>query len=202
MNSAVENVMTFWPIATIGSGGLGCRKSAIGLNRSRGSALRPAAQPTRPHDRAGRRQRKPFVVESTATLAGDSNELGEGKEPATADVEGVRRLLEGEVLPWFENRRKNWPTGPLIRDPAFGDALDPNKLERLGRYEVHLDRKLERMLTMLLRLKHLRRTTVKPLGIGCAAWNTQDHCLSKIIALVRPVRGSHRLARWPGSCSR
>jgi hypothetical protein len=33
----------------------------------------------------------------------------------------------------------------------------PDKLERLGRYEVHLDRKLERMLAMLLRLKELRR---------------------------------------------
>ena len=40
-------------------------------------------------------------------------------------------------------------------------ALDPDKLDRLGRYEVHLDRKLERMLTMLLRLKDLRRTTVE-----------------------------------------
>ncbi len=29
---------------------------------------------------------------------------------------------------------------------AFGEALDPDKLERLGRYEVHLDRKLERTL--------------------------------------------------------
>ena len=35
----------------------------------------------------------------------------------------------------------------LIREQAFGEALDPDKLERLGRYEVHLDRKLERMLT-------------------------------------------------------
>jgi hypothetical protein len=41
---------------------------------------------------------------------------------------------------------------PLIREQAFGEALDPDKLERLSRYEVHLDRKLERMLTMLLRL--------------------------------------------------
>jgi len=47
---------------------------------------------------------------------------------------------------------------PLIREQAFGDALDPKKLEGLGRYEVHLDRKLERMLSMLLRLKDLRRT--------------------------------------------
>jgi len=38
---------------------------------------------------------------------------------------------------------------PLIREQAFGEALNPDKLERLGRYEVHLDRKLERMLAML-----------------------------------------------------
>jgi hypothetical protein len=32
------------------------------------------------------------------------------------------------------------------------------EIERLGRYEVHLDRKLERTLAMLLRLKELRGT--------------------------------------------
>ena len=46
---------------------------------------------------------------------------------------------------------------PLIREQAFGESLDPDKLERLSRYEVHLDRKLERMLAMLLRLKELRQ---------------------------------------------
>jgi len=65
----------------------------------------------------------------------------------------------------------HWPFGrlsfltllanrPLIREQAFGEALDPDKLERLGRYEVHLDRKLERMLAMLLRLKDLRAGAV------------------------------------------
>jgi hypothetical protein len=44
-----------------------------------------------------------------------------------------------------------------LREQAFGEALDADKLEQLGRYEVHLDRKLERMLTMLLRLKDLRQ---------------------------------------------
>jgi hypothetical protein len=65
------------------------------------------------------------------------------------------------VLPWFENRQKELANRPLIREQAFGDALDPKKLEGLGRYEVHLDRKLERMLSMLLRLKDLRRNTIK-----------------------------------------
>jgi hypothetical protein len=32
---------------------------------------------------------------------------------------------------------------PLSCEQAFGESLDPDKLERLGRYEVHLDRKLD-----------------------------------------------------------
>ncbi len=54
-------------------------------------------------------------------------------------------------------------TGEPARDPhqAFGEALDADKLERLGRYEVHLDRKLERMLAMLLRLKDLRQGAIE-----------------------------------------
>jgi hypothetical protein len=61
------------------------------------------------------------------------------------------------VLAWFEARKKELANRPLIRGQAFGESLDPDKLERLGRYEVHLDRKLERMLAMLLRLKDLRQ---------------------------------------------
>jgi hypothetical protein len=95
-------------------------------------------------------------------LARAPDELGEDEQPATADVEGLRRFLEDEVLPWFENRRKDLANRPLIREQAFGEALDPDKLERLGRYEVHLDRKLERMLAMLLRLKELRRSETSP----------------------------------------
>ena len=56
--------------------------------------------------------------------------------------------------------RRNWPTARLIREQAFGESLDPDKLERLGRYEVHLDRKFERMLSMLLRLKDLRQGAI------------------------------------------
>jgi hypothetical protein len=85
----------------------------------------------------------------------------QGNEPATADEAGLQRFLEDEVLPWFETRRMELANRPLIREQAFGEALDPDKLERLGRYEVHLDRKLERTLAMLLRLKNLRQGTVE-----------------------------------------
>ena len=93
-------------------------------------------------------------------LAHDPDDFEEGEEPATADVEGLRRFLEREVQDWFENRKKDLANRPLIREQAFGEALDPDKLERLGRYEVHLDRKLERMLAMLLRLRDLRQGAV------------------------------------------
>ncbi len=90
-------------------------------------------------------------------LARDPDELDEDEEPATADVESLRRFLEHEVLPWFVTRRKELANRPLIREQAFGEALDADKLERLGRYKVHLDRKLERTLAMLIRLQDLRR---------------------------------------------
>ncbi len=85
---------------------------------------------------------------------------GEGEEPATDDTEGLLGFLAAKVLPWFDARKKELANCPLIREQAFGEALDPDKLERLGRYEVHLDRKLERMLAMLLRLTDLRQAAV------------------------------------------
>jgi hypothetical protein len=90
-------------------------------------------------------------------LARDPDELEEDAKPYADDTAGLQRFLEGEILPWFATRRKELANRPLIREQAFGEALDPDKLERLGRYEVHLDRKLERTLGMLLKLQDLRR---------------------------------------------
>ncbi len=38
----------------------------------------------------------------------------------------------------------------------FGEAFDPRPLGNLARYETHLDRKLQRILSMLLKLQELR----------------------------------------------
>lgn len=75
----------------------------------------------------------------------------------TADSDGLRRFIEKELRPWYVQRRKELENRPLIRAQAFGQSLDPDKLSRLARYEVHLDRKLERTLAMLLRLQDLQR---------------------------------------------
>ena len=85
-------------------------------------------------------------------VSGNPDEIDEGEEPYQAEASDLRRFLEE-----FETRRKELANRPLIREQAFGEALDPGKLDQLGRYEIHLDRKLERMLAMLLRLRDLRR---------------------------------------------
>ncbi len=89
-------------------------------------------------------------------LACDPDELEEDEEPATADAECLKQFLERKVLSWYVTRKMELANRPLIREQAFGEAFDPDKLERLGRYEVHLDRKLERTLAMLIRLQELR----------------------------------------------
>ena len=68
----------------------------------------------------------------------------------------MERFLRGQVLPWYEERRKELEHRPLIRSQAFGEALEPKLLEPLARYEAHLDRKLGRTLSMLIRLREVR----------------------------------------------
>jgi hypothetical protein len=47
-----------------------------------------------------------------------------------------------------------------IKEQALGMAYKTRHLELPARYEVHLDRKLERTLAMLIRLRELRRPMV------------------------------------------
>jgi hypothetical protein len=95
-------------------------------------------------------------------LSWKADDYEEGQTPYRADTESLKRFLEDEVLPWYEKRRQELDYRPLIRSQAFGEAVDPDRLERLARYEVHLDRKLERTVAMLLKLRELRGASVGP----------------------------------------
>jgi hypothetical protein len=88
----------------------------------------------------------------------------EERKPYGADIESLKRFLEDEVLSWYEKRHLELEYRPLIREQAFGEAVNPDQLERLARYEVHLDRKLERTIFMLLKLRELRGMTIRPAG--------------------------------------
>ena len=74
----------------------------------------------------------------------------------TANADGLIEFLQKEVMPSYESRRTELQNRPQIREQIIGEALDAEKLDGLARYEIHLDRKLERMLTMLIRLQELR----------------------------------------------
>jgi hypothetical protein len=89
----------------------------------------------------------------------DEDEDADGDdEPYTADATGLAQYLEHSVLPLCAKQLENLENRPLIREQVLGETFDVESLERLSRYEVHLDRKLERTLTMLLRLQALRRS--------------------------------------------
>jgi hypothetical protein len=69
---------------------------------------------------------------------------------------------------WINRHWKEWYDDPLaelehrdaLRYQALGVAYAAQDLDVPARYEVHLDRKLERTLAMLFRLRELRRPTV------------------------------------------
>src|SRR5215203_1438557 len=53
----------------------------------------------------------------------------EDREPYSADAKGLVRFLQEEVGPWYENRRRELEQRPLIQSQAFGEALEPRRLE-------------------------------------------------------------------------
>ncbi len=72
----------------------------------------------------------------------------------SADAPGLQGFLREEMMRNL-GRRQELESSDLIQDQAFGEALEPDQLEGLARYEVHLDRKFERVMAMLLRLQDL-----------------------------------------------
>jgi hypothetical protein len=94
----------------------------------------------------------------TDQLTWQPDDYPAGKDPYGADALGLLRYLREEISPWYKRQRTLLCSLPLVRAQALAESLDPDKLERLSRYEVHLDRKFERTLSTLLRLQELRRS--------------------------------------------
>ena len=91
-------------------------------------------------------------------LEGEYHDPDEGSNPWQPTPVSLGEWLDGEIRRWYEEREAELQHRNEIREQAFGQAYTPgNSLVTLARYEVHLDRKLERTLAMLLRLQDLRR---------------------------------------------
>jgi hypothetical protein len=74
--------------------------------------------------------------------------------PATA--EGLADFIREHLEPICMSMEKEARHLEAIKAQTLGEGLQAYKLEKLNRYETHLDRKFERTLAMLLKLKELR----------------------------------------------
>ena len=78
----------------------------------------------------------------------------EEEHPATA--EGLAEFIRVTLEPICYRMVKEAQFTPAIKAQTLGEGLQAHRLEKLNRYETHLDRKFERTLAMLLKLKQLR----------------------------------------------
>jgi hypothetical protein len=81
-------------------------------------------------------------------------QIEEEEFPATA--EGLAQFIRETLEPSCFRAMLEARYTPAIKTQALGEGLRPHLLEKLNRYETHLDRKFERTLAMLLKLKELR----------------------------------------------
>lgn len=78
----------------------------------------------------------------------------EEEHPATA--EGLAEYIRKTLEPLYFQMEREARFTPAIKAQTLGEGLRAHLLEKLNRYETHLDRKFERTLAMLLKLKQLR----------------------------------------------
>lgn len=75
--------------------------------------------------------------------------------PETAH--GLDEFIGTHLAPLCHQTEKEARHHDAIKAQALGEGLQAHRMEKLNRYETHLDRKFERTLAMLLKLKELRR---------------------------------------------
>ena len=75
-----------------------------------------------------------------------------------ADAPSLATYIRDILEPVLNNMEMQARFQPAIKAQVLGEGLQAHKLEQLNRYETHLDRKFERTLAMLLKLKDLRST--------------------------------------------
>ncbi|WP_194270023.1 hypothetical protein [Candidatus Methylospira mobilis] len=78
----------------------------------------------------------------------------DGEHPATAD--GLEQFISETLEPICFQMEREARYQPAIKAQTLGEGVQVHRFEKLNRYETHLDRKFERTLAMLLKLKELR----------------------------------------------
>lgn len=68
----------------------------------------------------------------------------------------------GECVQYFHERVAKHEHAPAIRQQIIGLSYATERMDGVARYETHLDRKFERILAMLLKLKEMNRLKGEP----------------------------------------
>lgn len=77
-------------------------------------------------------------------------------EEYQANTEGLAKFIREHLLPTCQSLEKEARHHEAIKAQTIGEGMQAHRLEKLTRYETHLDRKFERTLAMLIKLKDLR----------------------------------------------
>ena len=80
------------------------------------------------------------------------------EEEYAADAESLASFIAEHLSPLCYQQEKESRHHDAIVNQTLGEGLQAYKLEKLSRYETHLDRKFERTLAMLIKLKDLRNS--------------------------------------------
>lgn len=65
-------------------------------------------------------------------------------------------FIRDNLKPWYKHQQTIAIYHAEIKAQALGEGIQPLQIEKLNRYEAHLDRKFQRTLAMLIKLKELR----------------------------------------------
>jgi hypothetical protein len=87
---------------------------------------------------------------------GLAGEYGDDR-PWSAEAACLAAFLREEVAPVDEADAVADHARPAVRLQAFGESLDPERIERLLSIEARLDRQFEKALSMLIQLQQQRR---------------------------------------------
>ncbi|MDP3664455.1 MAG: hypothetical protein U1D41_00975 [Nitrosomonas sp.] len=93
---------------------------------------------------------------SSESLSFWKDHLKDNEYPDTA--EGLAQFIQEILWPICVRMVYETKFTPAIQAQTLGEGLRAEGLENLTRYETHLDRKFERTLAMLLKMKELRKS--------------------------------------------
>ena len=106
-----------------------------------------------------RQAAKGAYKKAMAALLPDSQEMWQeavAAEQYIGNAQGLRSFLDEVLYPLIAQMDKKARYHEDIKNQVLGQGLVAYKFQQLSRYETHLDRKFERTLSMLIKLKELR----------------------------------------------